>query len=418
MIRGLLFLLLLFSLVGAAGAGETLSLEDCLQRVREQNPALLQAASGPRIASTAAEATESLYRPRVALSAGYTQQQAPQQVVIGGSSTPTQDQGYAHLNLGVDQLLYDFGRTSGRIAAAQATSRAARFTYAATEQNLLLQTVASYYRVLSARALLQTARDEVVQTEAHLRTARALYEQGVVTRNDLLQAEVRLAASRQRALAAAGDEENAWLDLNYQTARPAGARGELVTGPILPLEPEAETTASRPDLLAQRERIESARSSVQQTRSEFRPELFAHLGADYVENSHVQEQTIYSTTVGLRFTLYDGGARSAKLSQAEEALRQEKEHLHNLHQRAELEAQTARNDARVAHQQIDVAQVAIEQAEENLRINQERYQEQVGTATEVLDAQTLLTEARTDLVRTQFDYQVAVARVRHAAGQL
>jgi len=414
----LLGLVLLLTLAAPVNASETLSLQACLQRVREQSPELLEVASSPRLAASAVDSISSAYRPRVGISAGYTLQQAPQQVVIGGISAPTQDQDFAHLNIVVDQLLYDFGRTAGGLGAARAAARAAQFIYASVEQKLLLQTVASYYRVLSAQALLRTAQDEVVQTEAHLKRVNALYEQGVVTRNDVLQAEVRLAANHQQVLALNGEEQNSWLELNYLTARPAAARGELEAEALASPESASDLIPTRPDLLAQQERIQGAVETVRKSASEFRPELYAHLAADYVANNHVEEQTIYSTTLGLRFLLYDGGARQAKLNQAEEVLRQERQHLINLEQHAQLEEQTARNEAHVAQQQINVALAAIGQARENLRINQERYQEQVGTATEVLDAQTLLTQARTALVKTQFAYQVAVARVRYATGQL
>jgi outer membrane protein TolC len=65
-----------------------------------------------------------------------------------------------------------------------------------------------------------------------------------------------------------------------------------------------------------------------------------------------------------------------------------------------------------------VAEASILQGEENLRINKERYQERVGTATEVLDAQTLFTQARTDYYRALYDYQTAAARLQHALGEL
>lgn len=65
-----------------------------------------------------------------------------------------------------------------------------------------------------------------------------------------------------------------------------------------------------------------------------------------------------------------------------------------------------------------MAETAIRQGEENLRLNQARYREQVGTATEVLDAQVLLTQTRTDYFQAQFDYQVAVARIQRAVGAL
>jgi len=420
MTRSIFLLAAALCLIGSAAAAETLTLDDCLQLVRKQNPTLLEAASKPRLAATAEDATRSAYRPRVELNAGYTAQQAPQQVLIGGLSEPTQDRTYPHASLTVDQLLYDFGRTAGRVGAAEAARRAASFTYTSTEQDFLLQAVAAYYRVLSSTALLQAARDEVTQTETHLRVGQALYDQGVVTRNDVLQAVVRLAASRQQVLAREGEVENAWLDLNYLTGRPAESRSELVaeSPPPADSEPDNASLEDRPDLLAQSEKVSRAREELRQVNGSFWPELYAHLGADYVDNSHVQEQTIYSATLGLRFTLYDGSARDARLSQAQETLRKERRHLTDLQERARLAEQTARNDARVAAQQISVAQTAISQAEENLRINQDRYREQVGTATEVLDAETLLTQARTDLARSQFNYQVAVARIRYAAGKL
>ena len=61
---------------------------------------------------------------------------------------------------------------------------------------------------------------------------------------------------------------------------------------------------------------------------------------------------------------------------------------------------------------------AARQGEENLRINRSRYEEQVGTATDVVDAQTLLTRARTDYHQAVFEYQVSLARLRRAAGIL
>ena len=400
-------------------AGEFLTLDECVQAARNKNPLLLEAASNPRLAEITESESYSAYRPRVELSAGYTEQKAAQQVVIGGRSEPTQERNYPHASIGVDQLLYDFGRSSGQVEAAGANRRAAGHSYESLQQDVLLRTVAAYYRVLTAQALLLAARDEVTQTEAHRQTVLTLYQQGVVTRNDLLQADVRLAASRQQVLAKKGEEHNAWLELNYLTGRPAEARGKLKADAMLPgTAPSNDSTTNRPDLLAQNERINSAQAKLRQAKGDFWPQLYAHLGADYVDNSYVKEQTIYAATLGLKFTLYDGSARDARLRRAREVLHKERQRLAELQKSSQLAEQTARNDAKVAAEQISVAQTAIERAEENLRINQDRYREQVGTATEVLDAETLLTQARTDLARAQFAYRVALARVRHAVGTL
>ena len=63
-----------------------------------------------------------------------------------------------------------------------------------------------------------------------------------------------------------------------------------------------------------------------------------------------------------------------------------------------------------------MANKATEQAEENFRINTERYREQVGTSTDVIDAQTLLTKARSDHDNALGDYSISRARLERAMG--
>jgi outer membrane protein len=63
-----------------------------------------------------------------------------------------------------------------------------------------------------------------------------------------------------------------------------------------------------------------------------------------------------------------------------------------------------------------VAYKAIEQAEENFRINQERYREQLATSTDVIDAQTLLTKAKSDYATALGDYNISYSKLERAMG--
>jgi outer membrane protein len=358
--------------------------------------------------------------PQVDLNAGYTFQAAPRKVLLGDAEAQTEDQNYAHMTVTAEQLLYDFGRSGARVDAMQSQAEAAASNLVSREQDLFLNITQTYFRVLAAEQLLQSAEEEVTQVEAHRNEAKALYEEGVVTRNDLLQAAVRLASSRQQQMVQAGVLDNAWFALNYLTGRPAEARDKLSAqmDDNISIDLEESQLDRRPELLAQQQRVAAASAGVEENRSIFRPELYARLGADYTENSYVKDQTIYQATLGLRVNLFDGQANSSQLRQSLLALDREKLRLDDLRARTELEYRQARNDARVARQRIEVAAAAILQAEENLRINRERYREQVGTATEVLDAQTLLTQSRSDLALAQYDHHVAVARVQRIAGKL
>jgi outer membrane protein TolC len=71
---------------------------------------------------------------------------------------------------------------------------------------------------------------------------------------------------------------------------------------------------------------------------------------------------------------------------------------------------------REAERQILVSRKAIEQAEENFRITQERYKEQVTTSSDVLDAQILLTRAKSDYTNAIGDYHISHANLERAMG--
>ena len=59
---------------------------------------------------------------------------------------------------------------------------------------------------------------------------------------------------------------------------------------------------------------------------------------------------------------------------------------------------------------------AVQQGEENLRVNEERYKAQVTTITEVLDAQSLLTQARVNYYKALYSHNLARARLQRALG--
>lgn len=71
-----------------------------------------------------------------------------------------------------------------------------------------------------------------------------------------------------------------------------------------------------------------------------------------------------------------------------------------------------------ADKRIAVAEVAVVNAEENLRIQDERYKEGMAISTEALDAQTLLTRAKVDRQNAIYDLAEAQYRLLAARGEL
>ncbi|HJV65982.1 MAG TPA: TolC family protein [Geomonas sp.] len=419
MLKVAIVLAALVSLAGVAGA-EPLTLKECLSKAAVSNRGLKADLYTIGIAKEQEKIAGSGLRPRVDVQGSYTAQQEAQSFRLDNVTAATQDADYGAFSLSIYDTLYDFGRTRAREGAAARQKDAVIHSYSADQQDLFLQVVRAYYGILEAEKVVTAANDELLSMTSHQRTAQALFDEGVVTRNDLLQAEVRVASARQKLYSARNAVENGWLVLNYLTGSPADVRLPLQeeTLPALQPPPAAPDLSRRGELLALQDTVAAQDYLVKEAKTNYYPELFVRLGFDYQQNSKVTEQAIMAATVGLKVNLYDGGAKTSQLRQAVQARSRAEERLQDLELRVRLELASARNDLQVAAARIKVAEQAITQGMENLRITKDRYQEKVGTATEVVDAQTLLTQVRTDYYQSVFDYEVAAARVKRATGEL
>ena len=414
---------ILLCLTAANAHGELLTLRDSLSRAASANQGLKTAAFEEKKRAENVTIARSGYLPRLDLQGGYTVQHEPQSIKLPTGSITTQEAEYGFFSLSLNQTLYDFGRTAARSRRSLLQQEAAAFEYAGQEKDTFLQVVQAYFGILENRKMLQTAAEEVEQRKEHLRVARNLYEQGVVTRNDHLQAEVKLADSRQRQLDAANRVENGWLSLNFLMGAQPQYRADLEEMPEIERVPATEAVpetafATRPEIGVLRKVRQAADEDIAESRSGYFPEFYARLGVDYLQNEKVQEQAIYAATVGLRVNLFEGFSTTARQRQAVHNRSQAEERLRLEEERIRLELQMARNDAAIVAERIVTIEQSIRQAEENLRINRDRYSEKVGTATEVLDAQTLLTQVKNEYYRAKYSYEVAMARIRHALGTL
>ena len=152
----------------------------------------------------------------------------------------------------------------------------------------------------------------------------------------------------------------------------------------------------------------------QAKKAEFYPELFVRGGYDYTENRYQMYEGNWAMILGVGVNLFSGGSTKAEVARIEHQkskLREEKEKLVD---DIKLEVQRNLLDTQSARQKIAVVKDALQQAEENLRINKTRYQEGVGTATEVLDAVTLLTVAETNHYRALYDLGRAEAAAMYS----
>jgi outer membrane protein TolC len=100
---------------------------------------------------------------------------------------------------------------------------------------------------------------------------------------------------------------------------------------------------------------------------------------------------------------------SAKLDEARIARKKVEDQVRSEAREAFVNAETAR-------EALGVARTAVEQAEENYRIVSKKFEANAATSFDVVDAESLLTQARGQVETGLYDYLIARAALERATG--
>jgi outer membrane protein len=322
--------------------------------------------------------------------------------------------------------------TGGRLEANYDISRlgldASKQEEMGTVQDIVLEVKRSYFTILKAKRLVGVAKQSVEQFISQKDLAKNFFEVGLVPRNDYLQAEVRLADGTQSLVRSENRLEESHARFNTILRRPVSAPVAVVD--ILDYKPygkdfdECLQTAmnNRPEIQVYALKAEQAGKKVKIVESEFYPSV--NLVGSYqrygdsadLNGSAYRNPENWTVAAVATWDLWEWGrtkySRDASVSQEKQAVNA----LTNVKDQVALEVKNAWLAVKEAEKLIAVTQKSIEQAEENYRINQERYREQVSRMTDVLDALTLLTYARASWSNALSDYQISLAALERAMG--
>ena len=324
----------------------------------------------------------------------------------------------------IQETLFDFWRTLSRYREGKEVLANKKLDTARVRNLSALQFTRVYFDLLEAERLVTVAQQEVERLDGHLKDAQNLYASGVITKNDLLQAEVRLKDGTQRLLIARNLRALRASSLNNVLVRPLDKPVRVVD---IAFEPEAppftldeawdRALKDRPEIRIVDGALRAYKFEETARKADYYPTFFVRGGVDYSQNQFIQHDTNWSAIFGMSVNLFSGGATKAEVarihSQQDQVLKQRAKLVDNI----KLEVQAYVLDLNNARERIQVNRGAADQAQENLRINRVRYDAGEGIATEVLDAVTLLTTAETNYIRAIYDFRRSEAGMYYAIGK-
>jgi outer membrane protein len=295
--------------------------------------------------------------------------------------------------------------------------------------DLALNVKGAYFNILKADKTVEVAKSAVESLESHLKVAKNFYDVGMIPVNDLLKSEVELANAQHDYIKAQNDAKLARVSFNVLLSRSVDEPFEIED--ILVYNPETpdydaclgKALKARPEIKALDLTDLQIDQQINQVKSKFYPEVaftYNYIKAGDtpdVSGSDLKKANSWQAIVGLSWTFWDWDKTRNSVRQNESQKRQLSQTLKTLEDSIKLELKKSILDLKEAEEKIPTAQKAVEQAEENLRVSELRYKAQVTTSTEVLDALTLLSQARMNYYNALYDHNVARATMLRAVGE-
>jgi outer membrane protein TolC len=153
-------------------------------------------------------------------------------------------------------------------------------------------------------------------------------------------------------------------------------------------------------------------------RAQTRPQLMLTSNYTRLETTVLDDDEFWMVGLTVRWSLFDAGRNRNRVAAIRYEAQAAEHRLRGISADIELEVRGAWLDLQEADHRIHVAEAAVTQAEENLRVARDRYRSGANTNTEVLDAQALLEQALNNRDDTNFDTAIAKLRLARASGQL
>jgi multidrug efflux system outer membrane protein len=420
-------LILAFVLEGGSLRAETmnaLTLTDCLRESLSANHTLLARSAESDAAGARAKGSTAARLPRLfaAGSAQHTSDPYRLQPATENNQPGIFTRDTWQATAGIALPIYAGGRLAAEQNASRLLAEAASGDVAFARQALAVRVVTLYEDALALRAVIRSLDQSRATLTAQVERIDALLRQQKAAEVDRLRVTVRLARVEQSAIEARNRLEIVQATLAVLMGREPSVAWELADNLSTPPAASVDMITSRElraDEAAAQARSASAAQQVRASRSGYWPTVEGvatygpradfHSGEDY---------DMGFAGVALTWNIWDFGRTKSRVSEARANQRVREEAVAETTLQRRLELANAEAGVRAAAARIEASRLAVEQAQESLRIEQRKYELGQGTITDVLDAQSAAVESESLRARALADHSISLAARDFAAGHV
>ncbi|WP_278969726.1 MULTISPECIES: TolC family protein [Megasphaera] len=328
--------------------------------------------------------------------------------------------------ISVNIPLYTGGLVEGQIDVAKLGKTNAQEEILRVEQATKYSAIEGYYALLAYQELQGVYHEAVDNLQGHLDNVQAQYNVGTKAKVDVLSSDVSLANAKTTAITADNNVAIAESNLNNILGLPLETKLNLAdhqlpfdTYNISLQEAMDYAMKYRPEVLQAAIAVQEAERSIDIADAGNKPTVAITGGNDWADNTFPgidANKRSWKVAAGVTYNFYDGGATKAKVNQAKQDLLVARETEQKTRESVQLQVKQAYLNIRSAAQKVEETQTVVDQARENYRIQNIRYQAGVGINLDVLDAQLSLNQAQVNHIQALYDYNVGIAKLEQVMG--
>lgn len=332
--------------------------------------------------------------------------------------------------LGFTQPLFTGFKLLSSRSAAKYNLQASESDYSKEQNEAAFNIYNAYWNYYKAEEVRNVIAQTLQQIESHLKNTRNFYDQGLVSSNDLLKLEVQysntqlmlIEAENNLKIARIAFNKALGIELDSQTKVSASEKS-LNNANYDLSEILTEALNNRQEVKSLAYKVEASKEGITAAQSSLFPSVYL-TGNYYYSNPNprflpARDEFNYNWDVGvtLSWDIWNWGLTSSQVSQAEQTKIQLETSYEQLKENIQMEVHSNFLNLLKTEEKVKVNKIALEQATENYRITAEKYNLQLASSTDLIDAETLKLQAETNLKTAEVDYQIAKVRLEKSIGR-
>lgn len=387
-----------------------LSIKEAILRAFGRHPQIAQASAQIHVGAANLTVAKSAWFPQISLQSA------------AGRSHQTDSSGSLNSNASagvtLNQLLYDFGKTSGSIDEQQNLGAAYDYQLYSVLNNVGQQTVQAYLQVKRYQELMAAAQRNLASLEAVKEMSKLRADAGLSSQSDVLQAETRIAGMNATYEQYRAQERSAQANLSVLTGvvatnlpdLPKDLLDQKITIKDLPYEQNSAVRSAQAKQLAAEQRV-------RQAEAQHWPTISVQAGRTRYENS---SSSYWDDQVQLvvQAPIYQGGATSAKVDAAEGDRQSAQAEVEASKLDINQKASVAYADLIGAQQRQLAGEEQFSSAENTRRVYQDEYKLSKRSLNDLLSVEQDVLQADSAAIIARYDVWDAAVRYAGAVDNL